>query len=83
MKDEESKVEEIEVSHTLGGSGEVSRGEGREEGSYSVVIHTEIHQSRGHRHNITGWVVITDTPVYMCDRGVGGRGGYGLRRLIS
>jgi hypothetical protein len=29
MKDEEKKFEEIEVSHTLGGAGEVGRGEGR------------------------------------------------------
>ena len=28
MKDEEVKLEEIEVSHTLGGSGEVSRERG-------------------------------------------------------
>ena len=28
MKDEEPKFEEVESSHTLGGSGEVTRGEG-------------------------------------------------------
>ena len=28
-------------------------------------------------------VTITDGPVYMCDRGGGGRGGYGLRITIS
>ena len=31
MKDEELKLEDIEASHTLGGAGEVSRGEGRGE----------------------------------------------------
>ena len=31
MKDEESKLEEIETCLTLGGSGEVVRGEGRGE----------------------------------------------------
>ena len=30
MKDEDLKIEEIEVSHTLGGSGEVTRKEGEE-----------------------------------------------------
>jgi hypothetical protein len=32
MKDKELKLEEIEASHTLGGAGEVTRGEGRGEG---------------------------------------------------
>ena len=32
MKDEELKFEEVESSHTLGGAGEVTRGEGRGEG---------------------------------------------------
>ena len=77
MKDQELLFEEIEVSHTLGG----------EERSYTVVIlvviHTQIHQSRGRRHTIPGWVVITDVPVYMCERGGGTRGGYGLRSAIS
>ncbi len=31
-KDEELKLEEIKTSHTLGGAGEVARGEGRGEG---------------------------------------------------
>ena len=43
----------------------------------------EIHQSRVRGHTMTGWVVITDAPVYMCERGGGGRGGYGLRSSIS
>ena len=60
MKDEELKFEEIETSHTLGGS----------------VIHSLIRQG-------TDWIPITDTPVYMCDRGEGGRGEYGLRSVIS
>ena len=32
MKGDELKLEEIEASHTLGGAGEVARGEGRGEG---------------------------------------------------
>ena len=52
MKDKESKFEEIEVSHTLGG----------------VVIHTQIRQSRGLRQTMTVWVAITDAPVYMRER---------------
>jgi len=35
MKDEELKLEEIEPSLTLGGAGEVVRGEGSEEGVVS------------------------------------------------
>ena len=51
--------------------------------SMSDVIHTYIHQCHGRRHTIPGWVVITDSPVYVCERGGGGRGGYGLRSAIS
>jgi hypothetical protein len=40
-----------------------------------VVIHTEIHQSRGLGQTLTVGVVITDTPVYIRDRGGGRRGG--------
>jgi hypothetical protein len=36
MKDEELKLEEIQVSHTLGGAGESSRGEGSE--GFSRVV---------------------------------------------
>ena len=79
MKDEELKLKEIEVSHTLGGVGEVVRGQGRGEGvniTLQVVIHTYIHQSHGrsHNHSMSGWVAITDESVYMRDPGVGGRG---------
>ena len=59
MKDDELKLEEIEVSHTLGGAGEVVRGEGSGEG-VDAVRHTQIHQSRGFMHNMPGWVAITD-----------------------
>ena len=38
MKDEELKFEEIEASHTLGGSGGVARGEGREEGVDATLL---------------------------------------------
>ena len=57
MKDEILKFEEIETCHTLGGSGRF----------YTVVIHTlpSIHQSRVRGHTMSGWVVITDDPVYM------------------
>ena len=43
MKDKESKVEEFEVSHTLGGP----------------VTHTEIRQSLGRRQTMPVWVAIT------------------------
>ena len=56
---DELKLEEIEVSHTLGGAGEVVRGE-RSGGGVDAVRHTQMHQSRGFRHNIPGWVAITD-----------------------
>ena len=46
MKDKESKVEEIEDSHTLGGA----------------VIHTQIRQSHGLRQTMPVWVVITGAP---------------------
>ena len=45
MKDKEPKLEEIEVSHTLGGA----------------VIHTYIRQSRGLSQTMPVWVVITDS----------------------
>ena len=68
MKDKESKLEEIQVSLTLGG----------------VVIHTQIRQSRGFRQTMSVWVVIPDAPlVYKHERGGGGRGGYGLKSDIS
>ena len=47
MKDEEVNLEEIEVSHTLGGVGEVVRGEGSGEGSGEGVM---IYRVRG-RHS--------------------------------
>ena len=59
LEDEELKIEEIEVTHTLGGSGEVVRGEGSGEG-VDAVRHTQIHQSCGFRHNMPGWIAITD-----------------------
>ena len=43
MKDEEIKFEEIEVSHTPGGTGRY----------YVSVIHL-IHQSHGRRHTMSG-----------------------------
>ena len=43
MKDKELKVEEIEVSHTLGGEGRW----------YSVVMDTQIRQSHGLRQTRT------------------------------
>ncbi len=46
MKDKEPNHEEIEASHTLGGT----------------VIHTWIRQSRGLRQTMPVWVVITDSP---------------------
>ena len=49
MKDEELKLEEIEVSHTLGGT----------EMSYVVVIHTWIRQSRGLGQTLPVCVPIT------------------------
>ena len=73
MKDEELKFEEIEASHTLGGTGT----------SYTAVIHTQIHQSHGLGWTIPGWVPITDAPVYIGERGGGRRRGYGLRSTIS
>ena len=44
MKDKEPKLEEIDVSHTLGGA----------------VIHTQIRQSRGLRQTMSVSVTITD-----------------------
>ena len=38
MKDEDLKTEEIEVSHTPGGSGEVDRGDGRRESVDDTVL---------------------------------------------
>jgi hypothetical protein len=38
MKDEVLKLEEIEVSHTLGGAGEVSRGEESEGGLDTTLL---------------------------------------------
>ena len=38
MKDEEMKLEEIEVSHTLGGAGEVVRGKGSGEGVDATLM---------------------------------------------
>ena len=67
MKDKESKLEEIEVSHTLGGA----------------VIHTQIRQSHGLKQTIPVWVVIPDSPVYMRERGGGTRVECGLRITIS
>ena len=68
-EDEELKLEEIEDSHTLSGTGRC----------YVVVI----HQSRVRKHTMSGWVVITDEPVYICEGGGGGGGGYGIRSDIS
>ena len=52
MKDEDLKLEEIEVSHTLGGD----------------VKHTQIRQSHGLKETMPVWVVITDAPVCMRER---------------
>ena len=38
MKDEELKLEEIESSHALGGSGEVVRGDGIDEGVDDTLL---------------------------------------------
>jgi hypothetical protein len=43
MKDEELKIEEIEVSHTIGREGEVTRGEGRGPGGEGVDVTVVIH----------------------------------------
>ena len=59
-KDEEINLEEIESSQTLGGlvwwSGGSFQGRGERGGcrSYSVVIHTWIHQSHGGNHLLCG-----------------------------
>ncbi len=39
--------------------------------------------SRGVGQRLSGRVTRTDAPVYMCEQGRGGRGGYGLRSDIS
>ena len=44
MKDKETKFEEIESSHTLGGT----------------IMHTQIRQSLGLRQTMPVWVAITD-----------------------
>ena len=67
MKGEELELEEIEDSHTLGG----------------VVIHTYIRQSHGFSQTMSVWVPITDTPVYMRERGGGEQGECGLRSATS
>ena len=46
MKDKEEKLQEIDVSHTLGGS----------------VIHTSIGQSHGLGSTMSAWVPITHAP---------------------
>ena len=58
MKDEDLKLEEIEVSLTLGGSGEVDKGEGRGEGVNATLMSytLKIHQSQGRRYHMSGWV---------------------------
>ena len=38
MKDEQLNLKEIEVSYTLGGTGEVVRGKGRGEGLHSTLL---------------------------------------------
>ena len=58
MKEEDLKIQEIEVSHTLGGEGRY----------YVVVIHTQIRQPHGLGQTMSFWVVITDSPVYRRDR---------------
>ena len=86
MQDDELKLEETEASHTLGGAGEVARGEGRGEGVDATPLSctlTEIHQSRGGGQNMPGCVAITDAPVCMSERGAGGRGGCGHTSAIS
>ena len=55
------------ASHTLGGA----------------VIHTSIRQTRGLRQTMPVWVAIIDAPVYMGERGGGGRGECGLRSAVS
>ena len=60
MKDKVIKFEEIEVSHTLGGSGEggvQGRGKWRGYTYYSVVRYTIPKWSRGNRHESWGLVV--------------------------
>ena len=49
MKDEELKIDEIEVSHPLGGARKC----------HAAVIHTQIRQSCGLRQTMTVWVAIT------------------------
>jgi len=76
MKDEELNLEEIESPHTLGGSG-------RSYVSTVTVVHTYIRQSHGLRQTIPVSITITDAPVYMRERGEGGRGECGHRSTIS
>jgi hypothetical protein len=67
----ETKLEEIEVSHTLGGSGEGRvQGRGKWTGCrcYSGVRHAQILWSCRFSQSL-GFVTITNGPVFMCERG--------------
>jgi hypothetical protein len=47
MKDEDIKIEEIEVSHTLGGSGEVVRREGSGKGADGTLMSDTLREECG------------------------------------
>ena len=59
MKDEELKLEEIEVSLTLGGTEEVTRGEGRGEGVNASLLSLTLK-----------YIILTDV-VIICRVGLG------------
>jgi hypothetical protein len=67
MTDEKLKLEEIEVSHKLGRSGEVPRGEGSGEGVDATQLSGTLIYNNFYRHNKSGWVAITDALV--CQEG--------------
>jgi hypothetical protein len=49
----------------------------------SFLLSYILRQSRGVGQRLSGRVARTDAPVYMRERGGGGRGGCGLRSAIS
>jgi hypothetical protein len=58
----------------------VGRGECGPRNVISDVIHTWIRQTHGLSQTMSVWVPIIDPPVYIRERGGGGRGECGLRR---
>jgi hypothetical protein len=65
MKDKDLKVEETEVSHTLGGVIKYTR---------PMPTPARIHQSRWCRHR-SGGVARSESPPCMCEEGGWGREG--------